>query len=94
MTFASVYPHYVAKIEKKGRTKDELYQVIEWLTGALCSSTGTFSELGKNGNWLTSKEITASLQIWYRNISFRHDNITPWEFHKNHGLSVRCIKDN
>ena len=33
MTFASVYPHYVAKIEKKGRTKEELNQVIEWLTG-------------------------------------------------------------
>lgn len=33
MTFASVYPHYVSKIEKKGRTKDELFQVIEWLTG-------------------------------------------------------------
>ena len=33
MTFASVYPHYVAKVEKKGRTKKELQQVIEWLTG-------------------------------------------------------------
>ena len=33
MTFASVYPHYVAKVEKKGRTKEELHQVIEWLTG-------------------------------------------------------------
>jgi hypothetical protein len=32
MTFASVYPHYVAKIEKKGRTIAELHQVIEWLT--------------------------------------------------------------
>jgi hypothetical protein len=32
MTFASVYPHYVAKVEKKGRTKAELHQVIEWLT--------------------------------------------------------------
>ena len=32
MTFASVYPHYVAKVEKKGRTKEELHQVIEWLT--------------------------------------------------------------
>jgi hypothetical protein len=32
MTFASVYPMYVEKIEKKGRTKDELHQVIEWLT--------------------------------------------------------------
>jgi len=33
MTFASVYPMYVAKVEKKGRTKEELHQVIEWLTG-------------------------------------------------------------
>jgi hypothetical protein len=33
MTFGSVYPHYLAKIEKKGRTKEELLQVIEWLTG-------------------------------------------------------------
>lgn len=33
MKFASVYPHYVTKIEKKGRTKEELHQVIEWLTG-------------------------------------------------------------
>ncbi|MBS1826642.1 MAG: DUF2200 domain-containing protein [Acidobacteria bacterium] len=33
MTFASVYPHYVAKAEKKGRTKEELHAVIEWLTG-------------------------------------------------------------
>ena len=33
MTFASVYPMYVAKVEKKGRTKVELNQVITWLTG-------------------------------------------------------------
>ncbi len=33
MSFASVYPHYVTKVEKKGRTKEELQQVIEWLTG-------------------------------------------------------------
>jgi hypothetical protein len=33
MTFASVYPHYVVKVEKKGRSIDELTQVIEWLTG-------------------------------------------------------------
>jgi len=33
MTFASVYPSYLAKVEKKGRTKEELHQVIEWLTG-------------------------------------------------------------
>ncbi len=33
MTFGSVYPHYITKVEKKGRTKEELHQVIEWLTG-------------------------------------------------------------
>ncbi|WP_298999427.1 DUF2200 domain-containing protein [Flagellimonas sp. S174] len=33
MIFASVYPHYVNKVEKKGRTKEELQQVIKWLTG-------------------------------------------------------------
>ena len=32
-SFASVYPHYVTKVEKKGRTKAELDQTIEWLTG-------------------------------------------------------------
>jgi hypothetical protein len=33
MTFASVYPLYLAKVEKKGRSKEELDQVIQWLTG-------------------------------------------------------------
>lgn len=33
MSFASVYPHYIAKAEKKGRTKEEVDKIIEWLTG-------------------------------------------------------------
>lgn len=33
LTFASVYPHYVKKVETKGRTIQELHEVIEWLTG-------------------------------------------------------------
>ncbi|KAA9035922.1 DUF2200 domain-containing protein [Ginsengibacter hankyongi] len=33
MTFSSVYPMYLAKVEKKGRTKEELHQVLTWLTG-------------------------------------------------------------
>lgn len=33
MSFGSVYPHYVNKVERKGRSKDELHEVIEWLTG-------------------------------------------------------------
>jgi hypothetical protein len=33
MTFSSVYPHYLNKVERKGRSKEELHQVIHWLTG-------------------------------------------------------------
>lgn len=33
ITFTSVYPHYITKVEKKGRTKEELHHVINWLTG-------------------------------------------------------------
>ena len=33
MAFASVYPHYIAKAEKKGRTKAEVHAIIHWLTG-------------------------------------------------------------
>jgi len=44
MTFATVYPLYLAKVEKKGRTKEELDQVITWLTGY---SSGKLQELIK-----------------------------------------------
>lgn len=33
MAFASVYPHYIAKAEKKGRSKEEVHAIIRWLTG-------------------------------------------------------------
>lgn len=33
ITFDSVYPHYITKVERKGRTKEELHQIIKWLTG-------------------------------------------------------------
>ncbi len=33
MTFAAVYPYYITKVESKGRTKEELHQVLQWLTG-------------------------------------------------------------
>ena len=33
MSFASVYPHYIAKAEKKARTKEEVHEIIFWLTG-------------------------------------------------------------
>jgi len=49
MKFASVYPHYVAKIEKKGRTKDELHQVISWLTGF--SDKAILEQIQKNSTF-------------------------------------------
>lgn len=66
MTFASVYPHYVAKVEKKGRTKAELHQVVQWLTGfkekelaTMIDSKATFeaffkkAKLNKNAGLIT-----------------------------------------
>ena len=40
MTFASVYPHYLAKVERKGRTKAELDEVVRWLTGYTAKGLG------------------------------------------------------
>ena len=45
-SFASVYPHYVAKAEKKGRTKAEVDEIILWLTGY---SAGAFEALLADG---------------------------------------------
>ena len=42
-SFASVYPHYVTKVEKKGRTKAELDQAIQWLTGFESALSGHLS---------------------------------------------------
>lgn len=42
MTFSSVYPLYLTKIEKKGRTKNELNEVITWLTGFDEKNTSTY----------------------------------------------------
>ncbi len=46
VSFASVYPHYVTKVEKKGRTKGELHEVIEWLTGFDEAALQTHLEAG------------------------------------------------
>jgi len=45
MSFANVYPHYVTKAEKKGRTKSEVDEIIRWLTGY--SQKGLESQLEK-----------------------------------------------
>lgn len=68
MTFASIYPHYLTKIEKKGRTKEELHKVIKWLTGyddnklqELINDNVTFesfflnAEINKKANQISGK---------------------------------------
>jgi hypothetical protein len=51
MSFASVYPHYVAKAEKKGRTKAEVDQIIAWLTGYTDKKLS--AEIGKKTDFET-----------------------------------------
>jgi hypothetical protein len=49
ISFASVYPHYVAKAEKKGRTRAEVDEIIRWLTGY--TQKGLDAELEKNSSF-------------------------------------------
>ena len=73
MKFASVYPHYVNKIEKKGRTKKELFQVIEWLTGYdeselqnQIDSESTFEIFFQNANINPNANLIKGLICGYR----------------------------
>lgn len=73
MTFASVYPYYVAKIERKGRTISELHQVIEWLTGfdsrkikELIDNKVTFEEFFKEANLNPNAILITGLICGYR----------------------------
>ncbi len=73
MTFASVYPHYVTKVEKKGRTKKELHQVIEWLTGynekkleKLISEKATFEKFFKNAKLNPNARLITGMICGYR----------------------------
>jgi len=73
MTFASVFPHYVTKVESKNRTKDELYQVIEWLTGfdktklqELIDEKVTFETFFERANLNPNAEKITGLICGYR----------------------------
>jgi hypothetical protein len=61
ITFASVYPMYIEKVEKKGRTKEELHQVIEWLTDF---DNKKLQELIKEN---------ATFEIFFRQASLNHN---------------------
>ncbi len=73
MTFASVYPHYVNKVEKKGRTKQELHEVIEWLTGfdesklqAFVDNQATFKTFFEQANLHPNAHLITGVICGYR----------------------------
>lgn len=73
MTFASVYPHYLAKVEKKGRSRDELLQVIQWLTGyderaleKLIEKNATFEDFFKRARMNPNAHLITGMICGYR----------------------------
>ena len=73
MIFASVYPLYVAKVERKGRTKEELHQVIAWLTGfddkqlqVLIDEKATFETFFKRAKLNSSSYLITGVICGYR----------------------------
>jgi len=73
MIFASVYPHYVAKVESKSRTKEELHQVIEWLTGfdnqklqAMMDEKATFETFFKKAKLNPNAKLITGTICGYR----------------------------
>lgn len=73
MTFASVYPHYITKVEKKGRTKEELHEVIEWLTGfdeaklqKLMDEKATFEQFFEQANVNPNADLITGVICGYR----------------------------
>ncbi|MGY5354556.1 DUF2200 domain-containing protein [Wenyingzhuangia sp. IMCC45467] len=73
LTFASVYPHYITKIEKKGRTIEELHMVIEWLTGfdkkkleQLIKEKATFKTFFESANLHPNAHLIKGLICGYR----------------------------
>lgn len=73
MTFASVYPHYITKVEKKGRSKDELHEVITWLTGfnekqlqKLIDDKATFKQFFEKAKLNTNAQLIKGVICGYR----------------------------
>ena len=73
MTFASVYPHYITKVVSKGRSIEELHQVIEWLTGfddkklqKLIDEKVNFETFFKNANLNQNAHLITGVICGYR----------------------------
>lgn len=79
MRFSSVYPHYLNKIEKKGRTKEELHAVITWLTGfsekqlfKLIDQKVTFEEFFKQATLNSNAHLITGVICGYRVEEIQH----------------------
>lgn len=73
LTFAAVYPHYVEKVEKKGKSKKELHQVIKWLTGytdkkldKLIADEATFETFFKKAKLNSNADLIKGVICGYR----------------------------
>lgn len=73
MTFSSVYPHYLTKVENKGRTKEELHKVIKWLTGytetnlkKFINNKVTFEEFFKSAKLNKNAHLITGMICGYR----------------------------
>jgi hypothetical protein len=73
MTFASVYPHYVSKVERKDRTREELHEVITWLTGyneqqikELIAEKVTFKDFFENASLNKNAHLITGTICGYR----------------------------
>jgi len=73
MTFAAVYPHYLAKVERKGRTQEELHEVIRWLTGfsdeeieSLIAEGVTFEEFFRRAKLNPNARLITGVICGYR----------------------------
>ncbi len=73
ISFATVYPLYLSKVEKKGRTKEELHQVIEWLTGfdnsklmELINENVTFEAFFRRANLNPNAKLITGVICGYR----------------------------
>ena len=73
LTFASVYPHYITKVEKKGRTEEELQELITWLTGynkkkqqELIDAKVTFEQFFQNASLHPNASLITGMICGYR----------------------------
>ncbi len=73
MVFSSIYPHYLSRIEKNGRTKEELDEVILWLTGydqdtlaSYVTGTGTFRDFFEGAKMHQNADMIKGVVCGYR----------------------------